>query len=65
MYQIANALYSLSVMSFTKTHLKAARDHIGKKDYVNAKKEAIQVLDFEPDNYTALAATLSLVPSSC
>jgi superkiller protein 3 len=43
-------------MSFIKSHLKAARDHIGKKDYVTAKKEAIQVLDFEPDNYNALAA---------
>lgn len=40
-------------MSFIKNHLKAARDHIGKKDYLTAKKEANQVLDFEPDNYTA------------
>ena len=43
-------------MSFIKSHLKAARDHIDKKDYLTAKKEAIQVLDFEPDNYNALAA---------
>jgi len=52
-------------MSFIKGHLKAARDYIGKKDYLNAKKEANQVLDFEPDNYNALAAMLSLIPSSC
>lgn len=44
------------IMSFIKSHLKAAREHIGKKDYLAAKKEAIQVLDFEPDNYNALAA---------
>jgi superkiller protein 3 len=43
-------------MSFIKTYLKAARDHIGKKDYLTAKKEANKVLDFEPDNYNALAA---------
>ena len=47
---------NFDVMSFIKSHLKAARDHIGKKDYLTAKKEAIQVLDFEPDNYNALAA---------
>ena len=49
-------------MSFTRNHLKAARDYIAKKDYLNAKKEAIQVLDFEP-NYNALAALLSLILS--
>ena len=46
-------LANFDVMSFIKGHLKAARDHIGKKDYLTAKKEAIQVLDFEPDNYNA------------
>lgn len=40
-------------MSFIKTHLKAARDYIGKKDYLTAKKEANRVLDFDPDNYNA------------
>ena len=49
-------LANFDVMSFIKSHLKAAREHIGKKDYLTAKKEAIQVLDFEPDNYNALAA---------
>lgn len=49
-------LADFDVMSFIKSHLKAARDHIGKKDYLTAKKEAIQVLDFEPDNYNALVA---------
>jgi superkiller protein 3 len=42
-------------MSFIKSHLKAARVHIDKKDYLTAKKETIQVLDFEPENYNALA----------
>ena len=50
------ALANFDVMSFIKSHLKAARDHIGKKDYLTAKKEAIQVLDFEPDNYNALVS---------
>ena len=50
------ALTNFDVMSFIKSHLKAARDHIDKKDYLTAKKEAIQVLDFEPDNYNASAA---------
>ncbi|KAF9484467.1 TPR-like protein [Pholiota conissans] len=40
-------------MSFAKTHLKAARDGITKKDYVTAKKESALVLDFEPENYNA------------
>jgi len=40
-------------MSFAKSHLKAARDHISKKDYSSAKKEAALVLDFEPENYNA------------
>ena len=47
-------------MSFTKSHLKAAREYIGKKDYLNARKEAIQVLEYEPDNYNASVAILSL-----
>ena len=55
-------------MSFIKSHLKAARDYIGKKDYLTAKREAVQVLDFEPDNYNALAAMqflFSLQPLTC
>ncbi|KAF8160990.1 TPR-like protein [Crassisporium funariophilum] len=40
-------------MSFAKSRLKAARDHIGKKDYLSAKNDAIQVLEYEPDNYNA------------
>ncbi|KDR75408.1 hypothetical protein GALMADRAFT_98862 [Galerina marginata CBS 339.88] len=40
-------------MSFTKAHLKTARDSISKKDYATAKKEASLVLDFEPENYNA------------
>jgi hypothetical protein len=58
-------LADFDVMSFIKGHLKAARDHIGKKDYLTAKNEAIQVLEFEPDNYNALAAirfVFSLTP---
>ena len=50
-------------MSFIKTHLKTARDHIGKKDYLTAKKEANKVLDFEPYNYNALAAIYLPSPS--
>lgn len=40
-------------MSTTKTRLKAARESIKKKDYVNAKKVALEILDFEPDEYHA------------
>ena len=40
-------------MSFAKTHLKAARDSLSKKDYQNAKTESALVLDFEPENYNA------------
>ncbi|KAL0069809.1 Superkiller protein 3 [Marasmius tenuissimus] len=40
-------------MSIVKTKLKSALDSIGKKDYNNAKKAALQVLDYEPDNYNA------------
>ncbi|KAI3608067.1 antiviral protein [Moniliophthora roreri] len=40
-------------MSIVKTKLKNARDSIGKKDYNAAKNFALQVLDFEPDNYNA------------
>ncbi|KAH9485295.1 Superkiller protein 3 [Psilocybe cubensis] len=49
-------------MSLAKTQLKAARDYISKKDYINAKRAATQVLDFEPENYNAhvfLALSLS------
>ncbi|KAL0571344.1 Superkiller protein 3 [Marasmius crinis-equi] len=40
-------------MSIVKTKLKSALDYIGKKDYNNAKKAVLQVLDYEPDNYNA------------
>lgn len=40
-------------MSFTKSKLKLARDSIGKKDYAVARDAATQVLDYEPENYTA------------
>jgi len=39
--------------SFAKSKLKAARDAIGKKNYEQAREAAVQVLDYEPDNYTA------------
>ncbi|KAG2153913.1 superkiller protein 3 [Suillus clintonianus] len=39
--------------SFAKSKLKAARDAIGKKKYEQAREAAAQVLDYEPDNYTA------------
>lgn len=39
--------------SFAKSKLKAARDAIGKKSYEQAREAAAQVLDYEPDNYTA------------
>jgi hypothetical protein len=39
--------------SFAKSKLKAARDAIGKKKYEQAREAAEQVLDYEPDNYTA------------
>ena len=39
--------------SFAKLKLKAARDAIGEKNYEQAREAAVQVLDYEPDNYTA------------
>ncbi|KAG2113725.1 superkiller protein 3 [Suillus discolor] len=39
--------------SFAKSKLKAARDAIGKKKYEQAREAAAQVLEYEPDNYTA------------
>ncbi|KAG1851683.1 superkiller protein 3 [Suillus subluteus] len=39
--------------SFAKSKLKAARDAIGKKQYEQARQAAAQVLEYEPDNYTA------------
>ncbi|KAG1761965.1 superkiller protein 3 [Suillus occidentalis] len=39
--------------SFAKSKLKAARDALGKKKYEQAREAAAQVLDYEPDNYTA------------
>lgn len=40
-------------MSFAKSKLKLARDSIGKKDFTVARDAATQVLDYEPENYTA------------
>ena len=42
--------------SFAKTKLKAARDALGKKQYEVARDAALQVLEYEPDNYNACAA---------
>ncbi|KIK67005.1 hypothetical protein GYMLUDRAFT_37036 [Collybiopsis luxurians FD-317 M1] len=39
--------------SIVKTKLKSARDLLGKKNYIGAKDAALQVLDFEPENYNA------------
>ena len=38
-------------MSFVKNKLKVARDALGKKDFVQARDAAAQVLEYEPDNY--------------
>lgn len=40
-------------MSFVKSKLKAAREALGKKDYEAAQNAALQVLDYETDNYNA------------
>lgn len=40
-------------MSLVKSRLKAARDCLAKKDYLNAKDAASKALEHEPDNYTA------------
>ncbi|KAL0956081.1 hypothetical protein HGRIS_002250 [Hohenbuehelia grisea] len=40
-------------MSFVKAKLKAARDAIGKKDFVSARDAASSALEYEPDNYNA------------
>ncbi|KAG5653623.1 hypothetical protein H0H81_011849 [Sphagnurus paluster] len=40
-------------MSFVKNKLKAARDALSVKDYVNASSAATQVLEYEPENYNA------------
>ncbi|KAF8135619.1 hypothetical protein EV363DRAFT_1321133 [Boletus edulis] len=39
--------------SLAKTKLKTARDALGKKQYETARDAALQVLDYEPDNYNA------------
>lgn len=44
--------------SFAKSKLKAARDALGKKKYEQAREAAAQVLDYEPDNYTAYVPNL-------
>lgn len=40
---------------FAKGKLKAAKEAIGKKDYATAENAALQVLEYEPDNYHALS----------
>lgn len=40
-------------MSLVKSRLKAARDCLAKKDFLNAKDAASKALEHEPDNYTA------------
>lgn len=39
--------------SFVKTKLKNARDFLGKKNHAGAKDAALQVLQYEADNYNA------------
>ena len=39
--------------AIVKTKLKGARDAIGKKDYDKARDAALQVLEYDPDNYMA------------
>ncbi|KAG8934379.1 Superkiller protein 3 [Tulasnella sp. 417] len=40
---------------FAKGKLKAAKEAIGKKDYATAENAALQVLEYEPENYHALS----------
>jgi superkiller protein 3 len=42
-------------MSFIKAKLKVARDAIGKKDYSTARDASLQVVEYDPANYNALA----------
>ncbi|KAG8892140.1 Superkiller protein 3, partial [Tulasnella sp. 403] len=37
--------------SFVKSKIKAAREAIGKKDWAAAENNALQALEYEPDNY--------------
>jgi superkiller protein 3 len=39
--------------SFVKAKLKGARDALGKKEYEVAREAAIQILEYEPENYNA------------
>ncbi|CAL1707991.1 unnamed protein product [Somion occarium] len=39
--------------AFVKNKLKAARDAIGKKDYITARDAALNVLEYESENYNA------------
>lgn len=39
--------------AFVKGKLKAARDAIGKKNWDTARDAALQILDYEPENYNA------------
>jgi superkiller protein 3 len=43
-------------MSFVKSKLKAARESIANKSFAAARDAARQVLDYEPENYTASAS---------
>jgi len=40
-------------MSFVKSKLRLARDALDKKNYIKAKEEASEVLDYESSNYHA------------
>jgi hypothetical protein len=44
---------SNAMSAIVKPKLKSAKEAIGKKDYAKAKDLALNVLDYEPDNYTA------------
>lgn len=44
-------------MSFVKSKLKAARESIGHKNFSAARDAARQVLEYEPENYTAFVAS--------
>ena len=57
---VRNWLPTSTMSSFAKTKLKTARDALGKKQYEPARDAALQVLDYEPDNYNACAPAQTL-----
>ena len=50
-------IVALATMSSVKNKLKVARDALSKKDFVQARDAATQVLEYEPDNYNAWVLT--------